>query len=386
MAKVKEEKKEDKKDGDKALTPEQQAMAFFKKNKDDHYNFEKDHNYKVKSSSLKLTAHMDGGLSAGAHRFMGVAESGKTSCALDFMYNFLGDKKAKAPRRGIYIKSEGRLSENVKRRSGLRFVYNPEEWVDGTCLVIESNIYDFIFDFINSLIKINETETEYFIIMDSMDTMIKKSDLDKNTDKALQVAGGAVLTSSFLKKASIALSKRGHVCIFVSQYRETISDDKGPKVPRQGSASGGHALEHSADWAFEFLKPRDWAENGDIIREGGVKGAKAIGHVCRMRTHKSPNEKTTITIDYPIKYGRVDAKSVWLERELGDFLLSYGWYEMKGAGWLTGNEERMKEIKDATGIDFPLKIQGMENLYLQLEANPKVAEYLFDAFVSVISG
>lgn len=378
--------KEDKKE-ESLISPQEQASAFFKQKerKNQHFNFEKTHDYKVRCSSLKQTINMEGGLNPGAHRFMGVAESGKTSCALDFMYNFL--KQKKKLRRGVYIKSEGRLSDNVIQRSGVKFVFTPEEWVDGTTLVVESNIYEFVFDFLNDLVKNNETETEYFIIIDSMDMLIKEDDLDKPTSKSLQVAGGAVMTATFLKKSSLALAKKGHICIFISQYRETIrADANAPAAaPRQGTASGGHAAEHGANWAFEFLKPRDWKKGGDAIRENDDEDGVKIGHICRMKVHKSPNETTGMEFSYPVKYKQTNASSVWVERELADILLGWAWIEVKGAGWITVSSERIKEIKDATGIEVPEKIQGMSNLYKFLGENEKVSEYLFDTFTKVIS-
>ena len=380
------ETKEDKKEV-AGLSPQDQASSFFKQKerKTQHYNFEKTHNYKVKSSSLLLTIAMDGGLNPGAHRLSGIAESGKTSCALDFMYNFLQDKKIK--RRGIYVKSEGRLSDNVINRSGVKFVFTPEDWTDGTTLVVESNIFEFVFDFLNDMVKNNETETEYFIIIDSMDMLIKEDDMDKPTGKSLQVAGGAVMTATFLKKSSLILAKKGHTCIFISQYRETIrADANAPaSAPRQGTASGGHALEHGGNWVLEFLKPRDWRKGGDAIRENDSEDGVKVGHICRMKVHKSPNETTGKEFSYPVKYKQTNASSVWIERELADLLLGWEWIETKGAGWMSMAPDKVKQIKEATGIDFPEKIQGMPNLYKFLAENEKVCDYLFDFFVKLIA-
>ena len=381
MAKDKEDKKE------KLLSPEEQAASFFnqKERKTQHYNFEKNHDYKTPCSSLLLTSDMEGGLNPGAHRFMGVAESGKTSAALDFMFNFFQERKSK--RRGIYVKAEGRLSDNVILRSGVKFVFSPDDWIDGTTLVVESNVFEFVFDFLNSMVKNNQTETEYFIIIDSMDMLIKEDDIEKPTNKSLQVAGGAVMTATFLKKSSLILAKRGHTCIFISQYRETIrADQNAPAAaPRQGTASGGHAAEHGANWAFEFLKPREWKKGGDAIRENDDENGIKIGHICRMKVHKSPNETTGREFSYPIRYKQSAAKSVWIERELADLMLAWAWIEVKGAGWMIVDPTRAKEIKTATGFDFPEKIQGMPNLYKTLEENPAVCDYLFKFFLKLIS-
>ena len=60
---------------------------------------------------------MDGGLGCGIHRFTGVNEGGKTSCALAFAKHFqehFGDSG-----KIIYFKAEGRLSNDMVKRAGV---------------------------------------------------------------------------------------------------------------------------------------------------------------------------------------------------------------------------------------------------------------------------
>ena len=73
-----------------ALTAQDQISKFLadKDNKKYHYNDHKELNYKISSGSLNLDLALDGGLPAGVHRFTGVNEGGKTSCALSFAKNF----------------------------------------------------------------------------------------------------------------------------------------------------------------------------------------------------------------------------------------------------------------------------------------------------------
>ena len=86
-------------------------IAKFLSDKDNqkyHYNFCEAEDYKIPSGSLNLDIALGGGLPNGAHRFTGINEGGKTSCAMTFARNFqkhFGDKGMI-----IYIKSEGRLS------------------------------------------------------------------------------------------------------------------------------------------------------------------------------------------------------------------------------------------------------------------------------------
>ena len=308
------------------INPAQQAMSYLKANKTDHYNFEETVTDFTRSSSLGLTGTMEGGIQPGAHRAVGITTGGKTSCTLDFMYHFL--KNSAKGKRGVYVRAEGRLSPDVMARSGITFVTDPEQWVDGTCFILESNVFEMVFGFMGEIIRNNPTKTRYFFIIDSMDMMAKKADLEKGLEDAAQVAGGALITSVFLKKTSTALAKRGHICWFISQVREAIRIGNGPAgPPRQGNSSGGHAMEHAGDWVLEFL-PR-WKD--DIIRENPADPkSKPIGHMCKVRIIKSNNETYGQEVEYPIKYGRKNASSVWVEREIGDLLLQWELVDKKG--------------------------------------------------------
>ncbi len=378
---TKQSKETEKSEQTDVITPEQQAMSFLKANKGDHYNFEETISYKVRASSLMLTAAMDGGIEPGAHRACGTTTGGKTSCTLDLMYQFL---QGPTLRRGVYVKSEGRLSEEVKARSGITFTTDVTQWTDKTCFVLESSTYEAVFGFMGDLIRNNSTGTRYFFIVDSMDMMGKRADLEKGLEEAGQVAGGALITSVFFKKSSVALAKRGHIMWFISQVRDSIKINPYEKsAPRQGSASGGHALEHAGDWVLEFL-PRF---GDDIIRENpGEKSSKPIGHYCRVKIVKSNNEKYGVEVRYPIKYGRKGATSVWVEREIVDLLLMWELVEKSGA-WLRPAVELRAEVKEATGEELlPEKIQGMDNLYKLLEDTPKLKDYLFEKFTKLITG
>ncbi len=367
-------------DAEAVITPEQQIAAMLKTGKEDHYNNEPTISYKVPPSSLKLMAAMNGGISPGAHRACGVTTGGKTSCLLDLMFNFFKETTPDAKkRRGVFVKSEGRLSDEVKVRSGVTFTTDAAEWKDGTCFVLESNVYEFVFGFLGDLIRNNPTDTRYFIIIDSMDMMAKRDDLKKGLEEAGQVAGGALLTSVFLKKTSVALAKRGHVMWFISQIRDTIKINQYEKTnPRQASASGGHALEHAGDWVLEFL-PRTSQEH--LIKEDPKNyKSKTLGHWCRVKIVKSNNEKYGDIVEYPIRYNCTGGKSVWREYEVADMLQFYKRIETKGS-WLRFDDRIKADIKENTGVEVPDKgVQGIDNLYALLESEPKVTTYLFDLF------
>lgn len=367
------------KEDNSVFTPQAQALQFLKANSKDHYNFEADNYYKVPSSSLNLNLELNGGLPVGAHRFVGITAGGKTSCALDFMFNFL---KLNKENRGVYFKCEGRLSPEMVARSGIDFTTDAEKW-QNNCLIVESNVYEVVFGFIKALITENPTSTKYFFIIDSVDTMAKREDLEKPLEDGQQVAGGALITSVFLKKTAVALAKRGHIVIFISQIREEIKINQYQvSTPRQGKSSGGHALEHAASVVANFL-PRF---NDDIIRENpSDKNSKIIGHRCKIKIVKSDNENYN-ELSYPIKYGRKGGRCVWRELECIDMLLTWNHLKRKGdkGSWFYFDEGILNEFR-AIDKEFPDKFQGLDSLGELLESKPEITEFLYKKYATVLT-
>ncbi len=135
-------------------------------------------------------------------------------------------------------------------------MFDPSEWEAGTCFVFESNIYETVVDAMRKLVMYNDEKNKYMFIVDSVDGLIAKNDLDKTFEESVKVAGGAVIAANLMKKISIALTKRGHMAIFISQVRSDIKLDPYSSAPiRQTSATGGNALLHFANFIFEF-EPR----------------------------------------------------------------------------------------------------------------------------------
>ena len=130
------------------------AEAYFKSNQEYHLNFEEGAKpYLVSSGSMILDKVLGGGFSSGLHRFIGANEGGKTNEALHVMHNMI---KNLDNSKGLFVMAEGRLSEDIRNRAGLDFVYLPEEWVTGTCLVWECNITDTVVDFLRGLLRNNQ--------------------------------------------------------------------------------------------------------------------------------------------------------------------------------------------------------------------------------------
>lgn len=354
---------------------------FLKDKKEDHYNFEDSVDYKASSGSLQLDLTLNGGFGPGLHRFVGMNEGGKTSASLEVMKNMLNDVPGS---KGFYIKAEGRLSKEMQLRSGVRFVFDPKDWVEGTCFVFESNIYETVMDAIHTMVEKNEDKYKYCFLLDSVDGLISKGDLSKTFQESNKVAGGAVIAANFMKRMSIKLAKRGHMAIFISQVRADIKLDPYSKAPiRQTSATGGNALLHFANYIIEF-EPRyksDMILTDEKAKPDPQKNP-ILGHWAKATIKKSPNEKTNNTINYPIRYGRTGGKSIWIEKELVDLLYMWEFITRKGA-WITLVDEFRELISDHIE-EVPEKVHGEANLFKMIEENEKLSEFLINYFKSNI--
>jgi RecA/RadA recombinase len=350
------------------LTPLDQIESYLKDHKDEHLNFEKEPQYVVSSGSLLLDIEMSGGIRPSIIRASGVSEGGKTSCALSFAKNF---QETEENGMVVYIKSEGRLSPEMIDRSGL-------DTSAEKLFIYKSNIFESVLQLMRELIMNNPTECKYFFIIDSMDAMVPKKDLEKGFDDADKVAGGSVLSSTFLKKMALSLSTKGHICFMISQVRSKVSLNQYEKTdPKLTNASGGNALLHYSDWILEF-QPR---YGGDMIPP---KDDKPEGHYCKIIFRKTANEKTGTVVRYPIKYGRSGGKSIWVEYEVLLMLLQWKMAEAKGA-WIIVADELVKEMNEA-GLEMNSKHQGMDNFRKYLENEPEICQYLFTKFKNTLQG
>ena len=354
--------------------------SFLKQNEDHHYNFEEEIDYKVSCGSLKVDFELGGGLGPGLHRFTGMNEGGKSSEALEVMKNFLKMPNSKA----VYIKAEGRLSKEMRERSGIDFTYDENSWDSGKCFIFDCNIYETVLDLMRVLVAKNPEGIKYCFVLDSLDGLIMKDDLVKGFEDSHKVAGGALLGAKFMQKMSIALAKRGHMAIFISQVRADIKLDPYSKAPiRQTTATGGNALLHFANYILEF-EPRF---KKDLILENPTQPVdqqknKILGHIAKITVKKSPNEKTNYTLEYPIKYGRTKGTSIWVEKEVIDMLYLWGYVNKKGA-WISAETDFLELLKESK-LEFPEKVQGEPKLNSLLENNPELTIFLINHFKELI--
>ena len=346
-------------------SPSEQIQAYLEQNKGDHYNFEEERTYTVSSGSLLLDIEMGGGIKPGVIRASGVAEGGKTSCALAFARNFQKMDNSMV----IYIKSEGRLSGEMIERSGVDT--NDEKW-----FVYKCNVYESVIDFMRQMVKDNPTDTRYMFIIDCMDALVPRGDLEKGADEAIKVAGGSLLSSDFLKRMALGLGTRGHICYMISQVRTKVSINPYEKSdPRLTNASGGNAMLHYSDWILEF-QPR-W--NKDLITTEPNGKGEQLGHWCKVIFRKSMNEKTGIEVRYPIRYRSQSGKGIWVEYEVVDMMLQWDMAKKSGA-WVSLSKEVIEEVKEGTGLELKQQHQGIDNLRKYFEENKEIGKFLFYKF------
>jgi recombination protein RecA len=342
-----------------------------KDNKKYHYNFHESEEYKIPSGSLNLDIALGGGLPSGAHRFTGINEGGKTSCAMAFARNF--QKHFGKKGMVIYIKSEGRFSPEMVERTGIDT--DPEKFFCFDC-----NIFEKVFELVRELVFNNEDDKKYMFIIDSVDALCRVGDIDKPFAESEQVAGGALITSVFLKKMVLPISKMGHTLILTSQVRVEVATNPyaargGPKVKQ----AGGNAIKHYANFILEFEE----RYSSDLIFKNPTatrldEKGEPIGHYCKVKFRKSVNEKTGSTARYPIKYGEKNGKSVWRAREILDMLYLFNLITKKGA-WISVSEELIKEVSEKK-LEINEKFQGEQRLIDFLEENEKLSDFLYQDF------
>ena len=349
------------------------------KNSTDHYNFVPNNPTKISMGSLQLDAAIS--LNEGVHRFTGATGAGKTSQALVVTKNFLTDD---TKRKALWIKAEGRLSENLMARSGVKFVFSAEDWDYGTCFVLESNTFEFICELIDTTLKtLNEQGIKLIIVIDSVDGLKLKADANNDLGSE-RTMGPQLIMKRFLIRESYPIAKYGAVCIAISQVTASIQE-KG-EAPKMISGGGGNALMHWSNYILEFT-PRWW---GDNILEAGPNSKfdaeknPIIGHYATVKIKKTDKENENTTIKYPIKHNRLNGNSIWIEHEMIPFLKKWGLIKTAGT-WMEFAPEIIRDAEEALKIVVSPKHQGFNNILIYLEENPQLANYLFNRVKTVES-
>lgn len=320
--------------------------------------------YKVSTGSLKLDDKMQGGFGPGIQMFFGPTESGKTSCALEVMNSFLKEENTY----GLFVKAEGRLSDNIKERYSIDFINDSTEFNgSGQCFELKSNDYQLFIKVWHKLVETLPKGARLCCIVDSLDALV-----DYNSKSMVTTP---TVTADLLKHISLSVTECGHLIFFMCQQRAIIQDKytKSEDTNSMG-ASGGYAIRHYSDWIFQFGHHDSKAsryENPD--KKGGW-----IGHDCSILIRKSPNNIAQTKVQYPILYNR-KGSLVWLEKELAEYMIMWSFLTRKNAhSSFVCSEYLIAETKSELGIDLPESFRSEAKLTEFFNENTKFCEFWAD--------
>lgn len=358
---------------------------YLKDNKKEHLNFHEPRGFICSTGSLKLDIALGGGFTNGTSRLVGTSGSGKSSEALEMLRNFLNSGKK---RKGFCVPAEGRLKKTTMRRSGVKFTEDPNQWDDGTCFVYNSNVFESVLSVIKGFMTDNPEDYQYFFIIDSIDALILRKDLDKTFDEATKVAGGPVLMSVFYKHVGLISERAGHhICLISQERNSSIPMGHGHTPPPKMKASGGSAVRHYADIIIQYEE--NYQKN--LERETDKKDTdffenKIIGKDCKVKIIKSMSESSDTTVTYPVRYYQRDGNSIWKEKEILDVGLYLGYIEKPAMGKYLIHDDVVKEMKKK-GLEIHQSFEKnkSESQFLQLlEEHPKVRDYMLEMIQEAI--
>ena len=347
---------------------------------DDHFNFIKNERLPISTGSLLLDKYVN--IRTGSVvRFAGPLESGKTSECLLIMKNYL---ETIPKSRALYVKGEGRLSEEMMMRSGLKFVFSEDVWNFGTVFVLESNIFESVCDIIQSLLKNMYEQGEKLVFtIDSLDSMILKSDYEKKAGENVMPAGVPKMTKMFFRRLALPINKYDSLALLTSQYSENFKIDMYAKdKPQPVQGVGGSSVSHQPDWILEYgvRYTSHYILEDENSRPDPIKN-KNLGHIVTVTLRKTTNEKTGIPVKIPIKYGSKTGNSIWREKECVD--VAIGWSLIKRSGaWFNFSDIIIEQAKEF-GIELKEKIQGLNGVYNYFEENKNICDWFYSKLKNI---
>jgi len=359
--------------------------AFLKDNEQNHFNYLQPEEQTISSGSLGLDTLIK--VRSGSFvRICGKgSELGKTSQCFVFAQNFM-DKMEKS--KTIFIKSEARLTPEMQKRTGMKFVTSPLDWEYGTVFVFSCNVFETIASLIESILpKMNEAGEKLCIILDSLDGVILKSDKEKNLwggDENIKVAGVPLLTKILFKRLALKIVHFDALFLITSQYTADIKLDPYSKAPpRQTDGAGGSAINHQSDITLSY-QPR---YGGDYILEKAnekpdpIKN-KSIVVYATVEIKKSSTDVTGSKVRIPIKKGRSGC-AIWVEKELVDMIVAFELISKKGA-WYSFSDTIIAMAKQ-DGVEIQPQHQGISSVYEYIENNKEVFEWLLKKVKEIIA-
>lgn len=357
------------------------ASSFFKERADSLFNHIEPLNRFVSSGSLILDQYVKA-RSGGVIRIVAkTPESGKTSQSFVYADNFM---KTMPKSKTVYVMAEGRLSPEMRARTGLNFVYHPKDWNYGDVLVMATNEFETVADFIVTMSKkMFEAGERLCIIIDSLDGLILKADKETKGISSGVVAGVPKLTKLLFRHVALPIAFYDILLVITGQYSADIKiDPYSPSIPRLGDASGGSSIPHQCDYILQYL-PRyggDYILEDENAKPDPIKN-KILGVWATVEVKKSATDVTGTKVKIPIKRGRIGC-AIWAEKEVVDMALSYDLIKRSGS-WMTFDPLLVKEAKEQ-GIEIKEKVQGISGLYEYMETDKQLFDWMFSRFKKML--
>jgi hypothetical protein len=340
-----------------------------------HYNFFNTKPVLITSGSLILDnfAKVKSGT---VLRMGGPAEVGKTSQALLYADNYM---KTLPKSKTIYVNAESKFSEEIQARTGMKFVTDSTQWEYGTVFVLQSNCLDTICDILQGMYKqIYEDGGHLCVIIDSVDMLTLKSNLDKGIGENKRPAGVNFMTKEMFRQLCGPNMFFNGLMIIITQYSGTFKIDQYEKeAPSLMEGNKTHALNHQASVAL-YYRPRSFTS---YIKENDEKKPidpitnKLLGINVRIDIRKSLDDTSGMTIEVPIRIGRIGS-AIWTEKELLDTLITMALVTRSGS-WITISDEILKWANDAK-IELKAKHQGTEQFSEYFTSNQTALQWLVE--------
>jgi hypothetical protein len=358
--------------------------SLLKSTEDDHFAFIDSQSSIISTGSLQLDSYVKIRSGDIVRLCAKGAELGKTSEAFVIAQNYLDTiPKSKA----IYIKSEARLSPEIQRRSGHKFVTRAEDWNYGTVFVFPCNIFETIAKLLEDLLKEMRKSGEHLcIIWDSLDGVILRNDYTKEVwdgKESPKVAGVPLLSKLLFRRFALPLNYYNGLMIVISQYSAEIKLDPYSKdPPRQNSGSGGSSINHMSSYTLSY-GPR---YNKDLILENDNQPAdpvknKIIGVYATVEITKSGTDTSGTKVRVPIKKGIIGS-AIWVSKEVVDICLQWELIKRSGA-WYKFSEDFLAAAK-LDGVELKESFQGLTSVYDYVESNEDIMMWMKEKAKSLI--
>ncbi len=354
--------------------------------KEDHYNHIQNETVKISSGSLVLDSLISVKSGDIIRLCSNSPEAGKTSQSFLFAKNYM---EAMSPAKTLYIKSESRLSDELKLRTGLKFTEKSEDWDINSVFVLNCNIFETVAQIVESLLKItHENGIHLAIILDSLDGMILKNDYKKDiggSEGGIKVGGVPLLSKLLFRKIALPINKYNALFMACSQYSASININPYAKdPPKMVEASGGNNISFQANYILNYAS----RYQSDLILEKpdekpDMTKNKILGHYATVEIKKSSMDTSGYRARIAIRKGKV-GNAIWVSKEVVDIMLGWSLILKKGA-WFSFEDSVMKEAKES-GLELKEQVQGLNNLYDYFEDNKQVFDFFFIKAKNLING